>query len=547
MPDLSATTTTRDQGCVARFALIAALIWLFAAPGTEAAVSDSTLIAQREQFGAQLFRPPEGFVLRQGQRLPDLVWIHPDTVAELVQDPTIETQWFDADFKPATVASHLGRYYVYGEASGPGGSTFRRAITCVCVERDYDLDAVAAEWGPESRTEGGELQVSEDVVHDWKFTELGAVRLVGRIESGGENEPRMGQWYMENATRHVQLKRKVLGRDVKPPVVVQARPVEGDAAPTLRRGSLADAGMTADQARRIAAQLDAWYAAAQQPTSIVIARHGVIVVEKSYGEIDGRPATVNTPMLLHSAMKPLMGIQLGMYVDRGLVDLDEPLGNHLSEFDTESDRMLTFRAGHVHATGIHFPWPVAFSRLFYFRPWQETLIAHRGREWPPGTRRRYGVVGIILSVRALELMSGQNYWDAMEREVFEPLGIRDMLPGGVGFSAEDLARIGVMLHNRGRYGDRELFSEATYEMIVPVQLSTYFPEIDMMYGIGLQDHAGFLGPGSYGHGGGCGTLLSVNPEKRLVFSMVRNAQGDDYKQHRQETMDLIRTVIEDLE
>ena len=128
----------------------------------------------------------------------------------------------------------------------------------------------------------------------------------------------------------------------------------------------------------------------------------------------------------------------------------------------------------------------------------------------------------------------------MEREVFEPLGIRNILPGGTGFSAENLARIGVMLDNHGKYGEWELFSEETYREIVPASLASHFPEVDRVYGVGLQPHASRLGPGSYGHGGGCGTQLSVQPKENLVFAMVRNEQGAGYKKHLAGVMELLR-------
>jgi CubicO group peptidase (beta-lactamase class C family) len=266
----------------------------------------------------------------------------------------------------------------------------------------------------------------------------------------------------------------------------------------------------------------------------------VIVLAKGYGEVDGRPVTVDTPMSLDSAMKPLIGLQLATYVDRGVLRLDEPLGNYLPEFDTPRDRNLTFRAGHVHATGIHFPWELAFRRLFYFHTWHESLIAHCPREWAPGERHRYGVVGVILSVRALEQLRGRNYWDAMERDLFEPLGIHNVLPGGRGFSAESMARIGVLLDNRGKYGKWEVFSEETHAAILPTSLKPYFPHLDMEYGIGLKDASMHLGPGSYGHGGGCGTVLAVNPDKHVVLAMVRNAQGKDFREHRSELTALLQ-------
>ena len=351
------------------------------------------------------------------------------------------------------------------------------------------------------------------------------------MEAGkATEEPRVGQWQMENATQHVRLKRKLMGLDAATLVEVNARVLEGEPAPVLRRGSLDEAGVTAAYRDRLEARLDAWYVSAQQPMAVVIARNGVTVVDKAYGVVDERPVTIDTPMLLHSAMKPLIGLQLAMYVDRGHVGLDEPIGKYLPEFSGEEYKEMTFRAAHVHATGIYFPWSVAIPRLFYFRTWQDSMISHRRQEWAPGEQHRYGVVGVILSARALELLSGQNYWHAMERELFGPLGIKNTLPGGTGFSAEDLARIGVLLASRGTYGDREFFSAETYRSIVPTSLKAYFPNIDMAYGVGLQDYEALFGPGSFGHGGGCGTQLIVNPEKHLVFAMVRNERGEHYRQ-----------------
>jgi CubicO group peptidase (beta-lactamase class C family) len=78
---------------------------------------------------------------------------------------------------------------------------------------------------------------------------------------------------------------------------------------------------------------------------------------------------------------------------------------------------------------------------------------------------------------------------------------------------------------------------------VPTSLKPYFPDVDKKYGIGLQNEAQHLGPGSYGHGGGCGTLLVINPAKHLVFAMVRNNPGKNYREHRSQVMDLLRRQI----
>jgi CubicO group peptidase (beta-lactamase class C family) len=501
----------------------------------------------KEHFGEQQFAPEGGFILKVGQKLPSMVWEHPELVGGVVLDPTILTRWFNERFEEVQTAEKPGRYYAYGEAPVPSGPSLRRAMTCCCVAEDMDLEVLAKRrFESTHRGAVADAEQIKSIVLHWKTSEQGAVELAAILESDQTSGPeRVGQWQMENATQHVRLKRKLMGLDNKPIVKAAVRLRRGKPAHELRKAPLEQSGITDKQVREIEAKLDEWYAESQEPMAVVIARNGVIVVTKAYGKVEEEPVTIDTPMLLHSAMKPLIGLQLAMYVDQGFIKLDEPIGNYLPDFNSPKDRNLTFRAGHVHATGIHFPWELAFRRLFYFHTWHESLIAHCKREWVPGAKHRYGVVGVILSVRALELLRGRNYWDAMERDLFEPLGIRNVLPGGTGFSAESMARIGVVLANRGKYGNRTVISEETYAAIVPTSLKPYFPALNMQYGIGLQNHSQQLGAGSYGHGGGCGTLLSVNPEKHLVFAMVRNGQGKDYRKYRAEVLSLLQKWIDE--
>jgi len=522
-----------------QISILAALL-AFAA-GVVVAADEPELTKQREQFGQQLFRPRGGYVLEMGKPLPPLVWDQPELVADLTEDASIRTIWFDESFHEVSIAHRPGRYFAYGVATGPGKSTFRRAVTCVGVDSERAIQNFAQQCFAQ---ETGEASVQwqsrvAETVETWRSTENGAVQLAAMMDSRGVSETRPGQWQMENATRHVRLKRKLMG--LGPSATVEARRLKGQPSPVLRYDNSEETGITADQTQALKTILDEWYAESQQPTAVVVAQQGVVVFAGAWGELDGQPVTVNTPMLLHSAMKPLIGLQLAMYVDRGLIELDQPIGDFLPGFDRPADQQLTFRAAHAHLTGIYFPWPLAFSRLFYFQSWQESLIAHQPREWDAGSNYRYGVVGVILAVRSLELISGLNYWEAMEKELFEPLGVRDMLPGGTGFSAEDLARIGLLLDNHGRNGSWELFTEKTYRQIIPGPLQKHFPAVERVYGVGLQSYASRLGRGSYGHGGGCGTQLIVDPHHHLVFAMVRNDPGDDYQNQLERVTSLLRS------
>jgi CubicO group peptidase (beta-lactamase class C family) len=409
-------------------------------------------------------------------------------------------------------------------------------MTCCCLKRDEDLEALARKLCP------GKVDQIQEIVREWIETEEGVITLCGKLESEPPFEPeRPGQWHMENATVHVRLKRNIRNID-SPPVKVAARRLARKPAPVLCAGKIALSQSDREFRAKLEALFARWHQSSSEPMSVVVARKGNVIVSKGYGEMAGKPVTVNTPMLLHSAMKPIMGLQLAMYVDREIVDLDEPIGNYLPEFDTPRDRKLTFRAAQVHVTGINFPWALAFSRDFYFHTWHEALIAHCPRDWNPGDRYQYGCVGMSLSVRAIETLTGTNYWEAMEAQLFEPLGIKDMHPGGTGFSAEDLARLGVLVANKGQYGSWELFSAKTCESIMPVPLQEYIPNLDepRTRGIGFTTMA----PGFYGHSGGCGTRLLVDPANHLVFAMTRMKPDDKFKEFNQEALDLLQQFRE---
>ena len=285
---------------------------------------DDDIAYLREHFGEQDFLPEGGFVLRQGQRLPNLVWENPELIATVIDNPAIPTRWFDENLEEVKAAHRPGRYYAYGEAPAPDGPVLRRAMTCCCVEGDEDLALLAerlvASIQREPDLDRRRAQI-DSTVRYWRSSEEGAVTLAATMEAGPEHgRVRDGQWQMENASRHVRLKRKLMGLDATSPVEVAARPIKGRPAPVLRNGPLEQAEITAERLKELESGFDDWYASAREPTAVVIARNGVIVLAKGYGESGGQPVSVDTPMLLHSAMKPLIGLQLAMYVDLGIVN-----------------------------------------------------------------------------------------------------------------------------------------------------------------------------------------------------------------------------------
>ena len=206
----------------------------FVASTTQAGVEESEL---KEHFGEQQFAPAGGFILRQGQKLPDLVWEHPQLVARVVENHTIPTRWFNERFEEVRIAREAGRYYVYGEAPVPDGPVLRRAMTCCCVGKDVTLAKLAQSRLNSNRRASDSDRKQDDVdalVRRWQMSEEGAVELAALLEADLKSGPvRRGQWQMENATQHVRLKRKLMGLDRKPIIKVTPRPLKGKPAPVF--------------------------------------------------------------------------------------------------------------------------------------------------------------------------------------------------------------------------------------------------------------------------------------------------------------------------
>ena len=88
------------------------------------------------------------------------------------------------------------------------------------------------------------------------------------------------------------------------PVVVP-RPIDGEPAPMVREGTLAEAGMKPDTVDKIDAVLKEWAANDDQAFAVCVVRRGVIVIHRAYGERDGKPMTVDTKSWMASVTKAM--------------------------------------------------------------------------------------------------------------------------------------------------------------------------------------------------------------------------------------------------
>jgi CubicO group peptidase (beta-lactamase class C family) len=212
-----------------------------------------------------------------------------------------------------------------------------------------------------------------------------------------------------------------------------------------------------------------------------------------------------------SVTKPVTALAVLVAAEEGTVDLDEPAGPPGS----------TVRHLLAHASGLPF----------------------EGREpiAKPGTRRIYSNTGFEVLAELVEGRAGMPFGDYLRLGVIEPLGVGAELRGsaaaGLAGSLDDLLRVAEQCLAP------TIVAPETLEEATTVQfpgLSGVIPEMgrfdpnDWGLGFELRDRkpghwSGTLpSDRTFGHWGGSGTFLWVDPERRVALGCLSDLEFGDW-------------------
>lgn len=108
-------------------------------------------------------------------------------------------------------------------------------------------------------------------------------------------------------------------------------------------------------------------------------------------------------------------------VEQGLVSLDAPLGQYLSECQSQPIGAITIRQLLTHVSGLPPGLPRAEPWLGNSNALAIAISEPLGE--PPGTRFRYSDVNFILLGFLVERVSGQPLDQFVQKEIFQPLGM----------------------------------------------------------------------------------------------------------------------------
>ena len=246
-------------------------------------------------------------------------------------------------------------------------------------------------------------------------------------------------------------------------------------------------------------QVDGWPA---ENVAVAVLRGGEVVATRGPSDREFRWASVT---------KPVAAVAVLVAAEEGVVDLDEPAGPPGS----------TVRHLLAHASGLPFEGDEPIAR--------------------PGTRRIYSNSGFEVLAAFVEQRAEMAFSDYLRAAVLEPLGMRAELRGspatGMFGSLDDLTRYA-----------RECLAPTVVAAETLVEATTvHFPGLsgvipgigrfdpnDWGLGFELRDRKPGHWTGSrvsdrtYGHFGGSGTFLWVDPERELALACLTDLEFDDW-------------------
>lgn len=318
--------------------------------------------------------------------------------------------------------------------------------------------------------------------------------------------------------------------------------------------------------------------------AILVGRNGKVVATQLRGrqgpEPDAPAIRPDAMFLMASITKPVTYIGAMRLVEKGQLNLNDPVARYVPEFKGENKEHVLVRHLFTHTSGLPDMLPDDQPLRRKNVPLQRFLdgaIKDTKLAFKPGTQVSYQSMGTAIVAEIVQRLSGKSIIEYLKREIFDPLGLTSIGLGAKGFererlvrvqtpdyqtdpksnwnseywqqlgvpwggmfsTAEDFAVICQVLLNKGTWGGVRLLSPASVRAMTTNRL-TEEPDLPEAvartkpWGLGWrlnhpatsESWGDLLGKDVFGHTGATGTTVWVDPQTQgfciLLTSAVRS-------------------------
>jgi CubicO group peptidase (beta-lactamase class C family) len=197
--------------------------------------------------------------------------------------------------------------------------------------------------------------------------------------------------------------------------------------------------------------LQEWTSGSEAPVpggAILVGRHGRVVAPRFFGrqgpERNAAPIRPDSMFLLASITKPIVYLAGMMLVERGKLNLNDPVIRYVPEFANNGKETVLVSHLFTHTSGLPDMLPNNAELRRQHAPLQRFLdgaVRDTSLAFRPGTRLQYQSMGTAVVAEIIQRLSGKSIADFLRLEIFEPLGLRSTALGSQGFDRERLVRV----------------------------------------------------------------------------------------------------------
>ncbi len=253
-------------------------------------------------------------------------------------------------------------------------------------------------------------------------------------------------------------------------------------------------------------------------SALIVIKDGRVIVERYFGH------PIKHPLRINSVTKSIVSLAIGQLIEDGEIpSLDTPISRWFPEWSGGKKAKITLRHILTHTSGLAHDESAA-------KLYQQSDVVSYARGLPvvdePGKVFSYSNEAVALIPGIVLAASGKTLDIYLRDRLFKPFGITDynwdrdaagiaMAYGGLWLLPRDLARIGQLMVDSGRWEKERLVSAAW------VRASTSPARADIPgYGLLWRLYPGIKGSaaaaGGFGGDGWLGQYLIIYPEQRLV-------------------------------
>jgi CubicO group peptidase (beta-lactamase class C family) len=198
---------------------------------------------------------------------------------------------------------------------------------------------------------------------------------------------------------------------------------------------------------RVDALMAPWSKGDTPGAAILVIKDGQVLLKKGYGLANlesKQPIGPDTAFLLGSITKQFTAMAIMILAERGKLRYEDPLSRFFPEFPPYAQKitlrhLLQHTAGFpefddlFRATGqIDNYWPrSAKTKPSLFEPTSKDVLRilaqQKELQFAPGEKWEYSNSGYVILAQVVEKVSGQTFAQFLQREIFQPLGMKRSL------------------------------------------------------------------------------------------------------------------------